>query len=83
MLNRTYRRLIDGRLNRNYRLTDFFFSLGECLKSNRLARVAELAKTANVEVMTHPINREEFAWLNGDQYLEVTQNLRMGSYALL
>jgi len=83
LLNRAYRRLVDRRLSRNYRLTDFFFSLGECLKANKLARVMELAKTANVEVMTHPINRDEYAWLTGEQYLEATQNLRVGSYASL
>jgi predicted glycoside hydrolase/deacetylase ChbG (UPF0249 family) len=83
LLNRSYRRLVDWHLGRNYRLTDSFFSLGECLKGNRITRVIELAKTTDVELMTHPVNREEYAWLTSDQYLRATHTLRLGSYSHL
>jgi len=82
-LNRSYRSLVDRRLGRSYRLTDCFFSLGECLKTNRIARVVELAKVSNVELMTHPNQRDEFAWLMSDGFLNNIGNLQTGSFALL
>src|SRR5947209_3898299 len=53
LLNRTYRHLIDRSLARRYQLTDFFFSLQQCLQHDRLDRVFELSQTAIVELMTH------------------------------
>ena len=65
-LNRTYRRLVDAYLGRRYALTDYFFSLGQCLdgRGTPLSRVTELAKSSAVEIMVHPSNRREFDFLN-------------------
>lgn len=82
-LNRIYRNLVDRWLARRYGLTDFFFSLGQCLKGNRLTRVAELAKSANVELMTHPIHSEEYDYLVSTKYSELLSGLDKGSYAHL
>src|SRR5260221_13625106 len=54
LLNRSYRSMVDRWLARKYSLTDFFFSLGQCLLPNRLSRVFELAKAANVAFITLP-----------------------------
>jgi chitin disaccharide deacetylase len=83
LFNRTYRDLIDKWLARRYRLTDFFFSLGQCLQANRLTRVTELAKIANVELMTHPLHDNERAWLLSDAFLEMTQDIQTAPYILL
>ena len=82
-LNRVYRGLVDKWLARSYRLTDFFFSLSQCLKANRLTRVAELAKLANVELMTHPIHAEEYDYLVSVKYSELLAGLDKGSYVRL
>lgn len=83
ILNRTYRLIVDMWLARRYRLTDYFFSLAQCLKSNRLARASELAKSATVEIMTHPINAEEYACLMSDDYLLMISRIEKGTYSLL
>jgi chitin disaccharide deacetylase len=82
-LNRAYRRLVDGWLARRYRLPDYFFSLFQCLKTERMARVTEFAQMASVELMTHPIIAEEYAFLMSENYVETTQGLERGSYQLL
>lgn len=79
-VNRTYRELVDRWLGRRYRLTDYFFSLGQSLKANRLPKITNLAGTSSVELMTHPINREEYAWLASDCYCEVTQAIQLAPY---
>jgi predicted glycoside hydrolase/deacetylase ChbG (UPF0249 family) len=83
LINRGYRGLVDGLLRRRYQLTDFFFSLGDCLRSQSLGRVIELARTANVELMTHPVHAEERAFLLSDEYAGALKGLSKGSYAAL
>ncbi len=82
-LNRTYRGWMDRRLARRYRLTDYFFSLGECLKANRLNRVVESARSANVEMMTHPIHETEKNWLLSHTFEQTMSGLRLAPYAAL
>ena len=83
LINRAYRTFVDFRLARSYQLTDFFFSLLQCLKSNRLARVTELARTSKVELMTHPVVSEEHAFLMSDEWENDLRNLQAVSYSVL
>ena len=80
-LNRTYRRWVDGRLARRFRMTDYFFALSQNLSQPRLVRVAELARTANVELMTHPEKIDEYAWLMSGQFNDFAAGLRLVGYA--
>lgn len=82
-VNRTYRRLVDLSLTRRYRLTDYFFALSQCFQSDRLSRVMDLATTASVEVMTHPANEIELAYLMSDNYLANLYRLEKGTYCVL
>ncbi len=81
--NRTYRRLVDLLLARRYRLTDFFFALSQSLRGDRMARVMALAGTASVEMMTHPANAEEHAYLMSDEYVRCLDGLEKGTYSTL
>jgi predicted glycoside hydrolase/deacetylase ChbG (UPF0249 family) len=83
LMNRTYRRLVDGWLARRYRLTDFFFALSQCLRGDRMARVVELARSATVEVMTHPVNPAERAYLMSDGYLSAIDGVEQGTYSCI
>jgi predicted glycoside hydrolase/deacetylase ChbG (UPF0249 family) len=80
VLNRAYRGLVDLVLARRYRVTDFFFSLEQCLQSGRLARVFELSERANVELETHPANPAEYAYLMSKTYQDALDQLRPGAY---
>jgi predicted glycoside hydrolase/deacetylase ChbG (UPF0249 family) len=81
--NRYYRRRLDQWLGRKYRCTDYFFSLGQCLKNRRLGRVAELSQKSNVELMTHPEKPDEYRWLMNGGFDEVLEGVPLGSYARL
>jgi len=80
-INRSYRRLIDGWLARRYRLTDYFFSLPQCLARDRLSRVAQLAQVSKVELMTHPAKADEYEFLLSDGCLNFFKSLETVSYA--
>ena len=67
-LNRAYRRVVDRGLARKFRLTDYFFDLTQCIQEKRLDRVVALAKSSNVELMTHPILQLESRYLMSDEF---------------
>ena|SRR5205809_4411786 len=81
MLNRTYRWLVDRWLARRYCLADYFFDLTQCIRGEKLDRVAALAKSSNVELMTHPIVNEEEEYLMSDEFKVILQRLSIGGYA--
>ncbi len=83
VVNRTYRKLIDWQLARNYRLTDYFFSLSQQRTGERLARVFQLARGQNVELMTHPVRPDECTLLQSDDFLTALGTTPMGSYSAL
>ena len=82
-LNRNYRALVDRWLARRYQLTDYFFDLTHCIREKKLGRVAALAKTSNVELMTHPVDQVESDYLMSDEFRTVLQHLDVGGYALV
>lgn len=83
LLNRAYRNWVDGRLERRYSVTDYFFALSQCLDGPRLTRVLELAKTATVELMTHPEKPAEQSCLLSDSFGDALRALTLGHYAQL
>jgi len=82
-LNRAYRQLVDRWLSRRYRLPDYFFDLTQCIQEKKLDRVAALAKSGRVELMTHPVVRLETEYLISDEFRVVLQRLELGNYALV
>jgi predicted glycoside hydrolase/deacetylase ChbG (UPF0249 family) len=82
-LNRKYRALVDRWLGRRYQLTDYFFDLTQCIEGKKMDRVAALAKSKNVELMTHPQVSTEEEYLMGDAFREILQRLEVGGYALV
>jgi len=83
LLNRAYRRLVDKRLARRYRLTDFFFSLSRCLQTKTLERVCHLARASTVELMTHPADSAEYAYLISNEHLLRLSDLPSASFGRL
>jgi len=83
VLNRTYRWLVDRWLARRYCLADYFFDLTQCIEEKKLDRVAALAKSSDVELMTHPIVNKEEAYLMSDGFGVVLERLNIGGYALV
>lgn len=64
-LNRRYRAVVDSRLARKHQLVDYLFPLAP-VETARLQRAVTLATDHVVEVETHPINPDEYAFLMGD-----------------
>jgi predicted glycoside hydrolase/deacetylase ChbG (UPF0249 family) len=77
-LNRAYRALVDRWLARRYCLADYFFDLTQCTQEKKLDRVAALAKSYNVELMTHPILQAEAAYLLSDECRLMLERLEPG-----
>jgi predicted glycoside hydrolase/deacetylase ChbG (UPF0249 family) len=75
-----YARLVDRALVRRYRVTDYLFSLSRCLKTNTLDRPYELAKSATVELLTHPVIPAERAYLTSSAHLDRIADLPVGSF---
>jgi predicted glycoside hydrolase/deacetylase ChbG (UPF0249 family) len=82
-LNRAYRGLVDRWLARRYRLPDYFFDLTQCIQEKKLDRLAALAKSSVVELMTHPIAPTESEYLMSDEFQTMLQHLEAGGYALV
>jgi predicted glycoside hydrolase/deacetylase ChbG (UPF0249 family) len=82
-LNRAYRGLVDRWLARRYRLADYFFDLTQCIEGKKLDRVAALAKSSNVELMTHPAVSAEEKYLMSDEFSELLERVEIGGYALV
>ncbi|HEY1987249.1 MAG TPA: ChbG/HpnK family deacetylase [Terracidiphilus sp.] len=62
VVNRCYRRWQDRLLDRRYQTTDYFFPLMP-LDAERLRQIFAFAADSDVEIMTHPANREEYQFL--------------------
>jgi predicted glycoside hydrolase/deacetylase ChbG (UPF0249 family) len=66
-LNRLYRRMIDQKLAKKHRLTDFFFSLPPLEPQERLDRLFGVARHSAVEMETHPANPDEHRFMAGGE----------------
>ena len=64
-LNRLYRKTVDRKLARRHRMVDYLFLLPPLEPRSRLERIRSLAFQHTVEVETHPINPDEYAFLTG------------------
>lgn len=78
-VNRLYRRFIDRRLRLHHRMVDFFFSLPPFQPWSRLERVFTLARTFSVELETHPINADEYRFLEGGEIFRHLGGARIGA----
>jgi predicted glycoside hydrolase/deacetylase ChbG (UPF0249 family) len=68
-LNNFYRNVVDERLARRYRVTDFFFSLFPLEPLDRLQYVYSLADRFVVEIAAHPARPTEYDYLAGGNLL--------------
>jgi predicted glycoside hydrolase/deacetylase ChbG (UPF0249 family) len=75
--NRLYRRVVDRRLARRHRLTDFFFSLAPLSPRTRLQRIFSLARQFAVEVETHPANPDEYQFLSSREICRLAGEVRI------
>jgi chitin disaccharide deacetylase len=75
--NRLYRRVVDRGLARQHRLVDFFFSLPPLDPPGRLQRIYSLAHQFVVELETHPVNPEEYKYLTGEGFPQMSANVRI------
>lgn len=61
--NRSWRNWQDRRLARRHRMTDYFFALPPIDVPGRLEAIGSLATSALVELETHPVRADEYAFL--------------------
>lgn len=74
LLNRFYRHLIDLCLISRFLCTDYFFSL-KPIRMDKIMRIVELSKSANVELMVHPGVEEEYQFLLSHEWASLIFDL--------
>jgi hypothetical protein len=67
LLNRLYRKRVDGRLARRHQLVDCLFLLPPLQPASRLRNIFSEARRSVVEVETHPVNPDEYKLLTGGE----------------
>lgn len=80
LYNRLYRRIVDRRLARRHRITDFFFSLPPLEPPARLQKIFSLARQSAVEVETHPVNPQEYRFLTEGEIFRWTGDCPIAPY---
>lgn len=81
--NRMYRLFIDRLMGRRYIMTDYLFSLSNCLINSKLPSALILAKSSDIELQTHPEVEDEFQWLSGKVCAQLFSGLPKGNYLQL
>jgi predicted glycoside hydrolase/deacetylase ChbG (UPF0249 family) len=79
LINRGYRSSVNWWLARRYRLADYFFDLTQCIDEKKFGRVKALAKSSDVELMTHPIVQSEMEYLMGESFLALLEEVNSSS----
>jgi hypothetical protein len=77
--NRFYRGRIDRKLAHRHRLVDFFFSLAPLEPANRLQEIFSCARRFVVEVETHPVNPNEYRFLESGEIVRRCRDLPIAS----
>lgn len=80
IVNRIYRSLVDRWLARKYVLPDYFFDLTQCIQQKKFERVTVLARSSNVELMTHPVVASEATYLLGHKFAAILRKVAKGTY---
>jgi predicted glycoside hydrolase/deacetylase ChbG (UPF0249 family) len=80
-LNRCYRSVVDRYLKRRHQIVDYFYSLKHYLSGERLKQILVLSDTADVELMTHPQQPNEFDFLMSDTFATLAAGVNLGSYS--
>lgn len=80
LANRSYKRFIDDRLKKRYRIADGFFGLDGALKRGKLPFVFELSRRSHVELMTHPVLKIDQDYLLSEKCERDFSDLCLGPY---
>ena len=75
LMNRAYRRFVDGVISRRHRLVDYLFSLAPVDPPDRLRAIVALARQHVVEVETHTINPDEYRVLMNGGVLRIASDM--------
>jgi predicted glycoside hydrolase/deacetylase ChbG (UPF0249 family) len=78
--NRLYREWVDRMLARRHRLVDCFFAMEPLEPADRLRQVFSYARQFVVEVETHPVNPNEYRFLQGGEILGRSGDIPIASH---
>jgi chitin disaccharide deacetylase len=74
-VNRWYRKLVDNSLARRHRIADYFFALTPMSPLDNLLKRLELSQHFIIEVETHPVAEDEYAFLVGSEFGRLAESL--------
>jgi len=79
--NIIYRRLLDHYISRRYISSDAFYSLGPVEEFEKIKKIIRLSEIKNIELMVHPNRKEEFQFLQSDDYLKLISDKDLGHFS--
>jgi predicted glycoside hydrolase/deacetylase ChbG (UPF0249 family) len=79
LANRSWRKIVNSKLARRHRMTDFFFSLAP-LSQGRLDTIFQFASQSVVELETHPVNADEYAFLTSGDISKWSNTVTISSF---
>jgi hypothetical protein len=83
LFNRTYRRIIDAWLVRRFSCSDALFSIKPLDNIERIKRIVRMALFHNIELMTHPEDQTEYAFLLSSQYRQLIEAVPRGTFGTI
>jgi len=78
--NRLYRHWLDHWVVRRYRTTDAFFSIEPISDRGRVARIVLSARSSHVELMVHPADAAQRAYMMSREFLDLIRDVPKGSF---
>lgn len=79
-INRLYRRLVDAWLLKGHFSTDAFYSISPVGNLGRLTRIVGQAKHNHIELMAHPWDAEQYAFLKGGTFGGLLNGVPTGNF---
>jgi len=80
IFNRVYRSAIDSYLTKRYYCTDYFLHIHQFMhedkeeRVNRLKHLAELSKKADIELLVHPHQQEDYEFVMSEEFKTLSES---------
>jgi len=81
LLKRAYRYLVDRRVTKLYRVVDSTYSLTEAAASGKLESICRMARSQNMELITHPVISTEYSILTSVEFVNLLSELPKGGFS--
>lgn len=82
-INRLYRNILDTYVSKKFISTDSFFAIDHVINHSRLRDIFKRAENNKVEIVVHPENIKDLAFLLSDQFKNLLDSIQVGYFKYL